>query len=743
MSEESGDLGAATDTDAGVAKNSLEEMRKLVSSGTTIIASWLVALAAFGFFGFGQRYWQLHYGRERLSEAKVRISELKDSIERNQRRVLRFTNRYVAEDVAIAVAPGAWHEGDIAQLPIDDTLHRLRTGPYVDLEECAEVSAAISTPLKDTTPTATSRSGGRPGMKADQHIAISAIQEAKAICKVIEQEQARLKDVESEYRKQYSEFSEIPLKTPLFETTVLTNMAPMAELVLLLLFLCYLRSKRREVLRVYAQAADDAGLFDPVGENTDPIAGFNDEVRRKFGGVPLWLLPFPLTGRGFLPQGLRVADTLGRDARDAMAWLKSLLLVFVMLVYGAYLFSAATSLDIASKFKQPEDSSSIGDIDFSFLLNFLLTTGVIFISISMVVPWNPRRSPEQASVSRSQRRLVLAAVPLMIAGLPLAVLLTDRTDAVLRVLPPSWRRKAGVLRRKPRFKSMQHKQRKVGHWVTVQASSAGPFVENGFVALDSNRQRHNRPLDDYYPVHYVFPGRLHGKEGAQLHLAFRGRVPPAEYLVSVRGDHLQNPASQDCGVTVHKKFRSTLKRGGRPPGQPQKPRVAIGTASISMEAAALETLRQSKDAGAALALLEHGIRVIRASSRCDDIRGALRLYDLAFILAMRAGAQEVQNRLLADLRAVQKARVGGHASPVTNGARRRRRSKPRHRWHSVNPIKADQADYLSSQIASRLEKWSDPHSKWSVKWKRDAVQWKTSYASKSEPRRTEVYTLPN
>jgi hypothetical protein len=189
-----------------------------------------------------------------------------------------------------------------------------------------------------------------------------------------------------------------------------------------------------------------------------------------------------------------------------------------------------------------------------------------------------------------------------------------------------------------------------------------------------------------------------------------------------------------------------------------------------MEAAALETIREKKDVGAALKLLEHGIMVIGASSRCDDIRGALRLYDLAFVLTVRAGnQQEVQNRLLTQLRAVKGAIDARQALPETGKTRESPRvsarhertslfpwrpgrhqgnrkqthlkSKPGHPGRKAGYRKLDEASYLSKQIAGRLKKWSDPNSKWAMKWKSADAQWKTSYASKGDPRRIATYDL--
>ena len=57
---------------------------------------------------------------------------------------------------------------------------------------------------------------------------------ARGICRVVDQKKLKLKELEAERDRLFSSVSEIPLKTPLFETRVLTNVAPIVELALLM-----------------------------------------------------------------------------------------------------------------------------------------------------------------------------------------------------------------------------------------------------------------------------------------------------------------------------------------------------------------------------------------------------------------------------------------------------------------------------------------------------------------------------
>lgn len=63
----------------------LESLGLLVDGTTKTIATWAAALIVFAYFGFGQREWQLHSGREALTKIRSEATRLKRGFDEQER----------------------------------------------------------------------------------------------------------------------------------------------------------------------------------------------------------------------------------------------------------------------------------------------------------------------------------------------------------------------------------------------------------------------------------------------------------------------------------------------------------------------------------------------------------------------------------------------------------------------------------------------------------------------------------
>lgn len=82
------DDGESLIPDEALAK--LDQMAETAASSTKIIASWAVALAAFGFFGFAQTHLKLSQGRSELAAQRISVNQLTQSIDRDRCEVVRL-----------------------------------------------------------------------------------------------------------------------------------------------------------------------------------------------------------------------------------------------------------------------------------------------------------------------------------------------------------------------------------------------------------------------------------------------------------------------------------------------------------------------------------------------------------------------------------------------------------------------------------------------------------------------------
>lgn len=757
-------------------KASLTALAELATSNTKVIVAWAVALAAFGFFGLGQRYWELGQGRAQLGRKADEIS------------ALRSSTQAIKTSVVYSAAGGS---GLNPNRISPKQLHRLERSPQDMAAKADEMCRAFdAVALAKSASAAGSTSSEDSDKSADGNSFRSPRQTSyiKSQCAIAAATDKRIDALVESYEKKRVDLSEIVLKTPLFETRVITRLAPLAELVILLLLVIYIDRKRREALKLYVAAVRDAGLLSVEQQKPERIDAFNRTVRDMVKGIPFWLVPFPPTKSGTLPADLRVEEPLGNDARGPLAWAKAACLVAVLSTYTFYLFGAAVSRDIAVIFSD-RDAPGLKRATVttwttpSYVVAWLLAGAVLLVLIAVVTRWRPVDAKELKQVDCvNRRRLVMAAIPALALTYPLALAFTGQPQLALKWAPKIFRY---PLRR---LSSTQPRRRRRGaHWQDIgeRLLKLDTFREGWFV-ISKHVERQGFDAGRPPVAHYVFPAGT-SAEIPRLYLAFRG-LKPLEWRARRPHCLILVGQSPEVASTIRTKFdlataaisAATASPDDEPPPPPPPPapmylqleppsegqteckatdhaRLSVRAASISAELFALSCITgPNPDYDKAFGILEQAISAIHASrlAHGDSVRNTLRLYDLAGGLAYRLDRADLLKRLTSRLAAQRQPAIDATRATYdvkathVNLSMREQQDQPRH--HTKHEKKrarvthltskpnhrerrhvrqSSKAEYLTQAIDSRLARWHDAteDSRWKRKWKSSSLTWKVTF----------------
>ena len=419
----------------------LEKLDGRISGSTTIVASWAVALAAFGFFGFAQTSVRLSEETGTIKQLRADATMLQQQLDRDVCRVYREREGLgiVLPAVHTRLCRSATPESDrAAALDVCGALSSAPEGPVAiestRLKRQAEergpsrVSDDGSLVMAKTAGESSGRvEAARKGARAASEAADRATGvrlEIRALCTSIEQKKLRLKALKDEREKTVASVVEIPLKTPLFDTKVVTSLAPIAQLSLLCAAVFYVERKRREMLRLYVEAVELATEKIEEGDQPDmtpPMSPevFNEKFDKHVGPIPLWLTPFPISHA--LSGAFETKNALGQSTSGPRAKLLALLVVTLVLALAYYLFASAVDTSLPSLLHDDASRRPTMRIDLSFIVASVLLVFTVAWGIMVLLPWTPPGSSEPQSKRRRMLAVVgpfatLLAVPVLAAA---------------------------------------------------------------------------------------------------------------------------------------------------------------------------------------------------------------------------------------------------------------------------------------------------------------------------------------
>jgi len=546
--------------------------------------------------------------------------------------------------------------------------------------------------------------------------------EIRALCTSIEQKKLRLKALKDEREKTVASVVEIPLKTPLFDTKVVTSLAPIAQLSLLCAAVFYVERKRREMLRLYVEAVELA--TEKIEEEDEPDMTspmspevFNEKFDKHVGPIPLWLTPFPISRA--LGGAFETKNALGHSTSGPRAKLLALLVITLVLALAYYLFASAVDTALPSLLRDDASRRPTMRIDLSFIVASVLLVFTVAWTIMVLLPWTPPGSSEPQS---KRRRMLAVVVPFAtLLAVPVLAAATGRGAAVRTarswtLLPVPLRVKAKclldqVMVTKPRKKKRKQRVR----IVTEKWATPGVFVklvlpERQDAKRDARAGKPTRARamngsrpDDVRARHPAVDSTRQGREASSLD---KRSVPQVRYLFAENGGAgiLDLPtivqSAEPFDMLTASQWTPETRKKRAPYLIPKR------DASASFEAAALASLRDNKPEDA-LRYLCHGIR------RLNNPKASLRLYDLAARIAVKHKPGKPGETVLEALATSLQPHSRPLEKRVDNPAKyppdqRRRRGR--------RPSQGADDAYLAVQILRRLENWR------STSWKEHIVK---------------------
>lgn len=660
------------ETAEGLQSAVLVQIATQASACTKIIAGWLVALSAFGFFGVWQTEWKLHRERPEWSRLDQKVKELRRQVEWQHQQELTqllYDHPRAFEDISIPQVFGSKKE----RIPFDFC---------TALELKPDMSPTVaSSPSKSTKTDGAATGNGKSVIQDTPAILAQTRLSARGVCKQIEHKRQEISKLDEKRQKLEESLGELPLKTPLFETKVVTSLAPLVQMILLAAGIYYVDRKRREMLYEYLRAARLANLFDSnsVGY-AERVERFNREVRQTMGPAPLWLLPFPLASK--LPSGVRVEDTLGRDARGGIAWASAATAAFGILIYAISLFLTVTGVDLALLDREVGiRTHSVIDLHFSIALALVWLIG--FFAITTVLPWTPATG--ETAQSKIRRRLLFSLSAGYIVSLPIAAIISRGHLLVGGRIPRiAWisRVANAILPGQPRLRS---RLRWAPRWHSyLRTSNAEPeFV-----------MRSRRPYRYAIgKIAYVFSSKLRRDNKQLFGIKW---VQGAKYI----------PLSLEQVDSMFKIKNQTSNLVAQP------------TLSLTFEVAALDQVNAGN--------LDDGFKLLRIGIEQLEVKEpnslkALRLYDLFAAIAVHHGRQDVLDELCEKVR---KRTASDTSSPKGQIAKYIDTRKPMRRRRDRQATPTEETNYRLAQWSGRVSRWSRQDSRWYVKWQDKKRTWK-------------------